>query len=139
MVKCLRLLPSTFLSKGPKIKVQKIIYFPFVEYGCETWFLPWSEQKITGRFSRKGCWGRNTNRRGSTLQEAANVRIIRNIIIFIPRQILERWQNKGWDRWNLISRMEQKRNYAAVLLENCRNESPCRTRRNKSILLKLII
>jgi len=35
--------------------------------------------------------------------------------------------------------MEQKQNYAAVLLENWRKGSPCRTRRNENILLKLIL
>ena len=47
------LLPSGLISKNLKIKVQRIIIFPVVFKGCETWWLTLREERRLGLFENR--------------------------------------------------------------------------------------
>jgi hypothetical protein len=92
--------------KAQKLKYKKIIYIYIYIF---LWFnmsvklgFSHDRKKNDWGFSRKGADEEIRTETGEHSRRLQNVRIIRSIIIFIPRHILEWWLNKGWDRWNIF-------------------------------------
>jgi hypothetical protein len=81
------LLSSRLLSKNIKIRIYKIIIWPVVLYGCETWFLQLREEHRLWGCLRTGCWGEYLDQREMKWQEVGDNCIMRSFIICTLLQV----------------------------------------------------